>query len=64
MEAFRKAHAGEAKARGFKLTPVAFLLKAAAAGPMAASPAPREGWSGWSIRSTVTRGISENLSTG
>ncbi len=31
LEAFRKAHAEEAKGRGFKLTPVAFLLKAAAA---------------------------------
>ena len=31
MDAFRKAHAEEAKQRGFKLTPVAFLLKAAAA---------------------------------
>ena len=31
MEAFRKAHGEEAKKRGFKLTPVAFLLKAAAA---------------------------------
>ena len=31
MEAFRKAHADDAKAKGFKLTPVAFLLKAAAA---------------------------------
>jgi pyruvate dehydrogenase E2 component (dihydrolipoamide acetyltransferase) len=31
MEAFRKSHAEEAKAKGFKLTPLAFLLKAAAA---------------------------------
>ncbi len=31
MEAFRKAHGEEAKKLGFKLTPVAFLLKAAAA---------------------------------
>lgn len=31
LEAFRKAHSDEAKARGFKLTPVAYLLKAAAA---------------------------------
>ena len=31
MEAFRKAHGEEAKKRGFKLTPLAFLLKAAAA---------------------------------
>ncbi len=31
MEAFRKAHGDEAKKRGVKLTPVAFLLKAAAA---------------------------------
>ncbi len=31
MEAFRKAHDPEARARGFKLTPVAFQLKAAAA---------------------------------
>ncbi|MCP3956271.1 MAG: dihydrolipoyllysine-residue acetyltransferase [bacterium] len=31
MEAFRKAHAEEAKKQGFKLTPVAFQLKATAA---------------------------------
>ncbi len=31
MEAFRKAHDSEAQAKGFKLTPVAFQLKAAAA---------------------------------
>ena len=31
METFRKAHADEAKARGVKLTPVAFMLKAVAA---------------------------------
>ena len=31
MEAFRKAHGEEAKARGFKLTPVAFLMKASVA---------------------------------
>lgn len=31
MEAFRKAHGDEAKQKGYKLTPVAFLLKAAAA---------------------------------
>ncbi len=31
MEAFRKAHDPEARAKGFKLTPVAFQLKAAAA---------------------------------
>lgn len=31
MEAFRKAHGDEAKKQGFKLTPLAFLLKAAAA---------------------------------
>ena len=31
MEAFRKAHDPEARAQGFKLTPVAFQLKAAAA---------------------------------
>ena len=31
LEAFRKAHGEEAKSRGFKLTPVAYLLKAAAA---------------------------------
>jgi pyruvate dehydrogenase E2 component (dihydrolipoamide acetyltransferase) len=31
MEAFRKAHAEEAKEKGFKLTPVAFLLRACAA---------------------------------
>ncbi|MCB1054828.1 MAG: dihydrolipoyllysine-residue acetyltransferase [Acidobacteria bacterium] len=30
LEAFRKAHGEEAKARGVKLTPVAFLLKASA----------------------------------
>ncbi len=30
MEAFRKEHAAEAEGRGFKLTPVSFLLKAAA----------------------------------
>ncbi len=30
MEAFRKAHSEEAKRQGFKLTPVAFLLKACA----------------------------------
>ncbi|MCP4663207.1 MAG: dihydrolipoyllysine-residue acetyltransferase [bacterium] len=30
MEAFRKEHAAEAESRGFKLTPVSFLLKAAA----------------------------------
>jgi len=29
MDAFRRAHAEEAKAQGFKLTPVAFLMKAA-----------------------------------
>ncbi len=31
LEAFRKSHAEEAKKQGFKLTPVAFLLKACAA---------------------------------
>ncbi len=31
LEAFRKAHDAEARAKGFKLTPVAFQLKAAAA---------------------------------
>lgn len=31
MEAFRKAHSEEAKARGIKLTPLAFLMKAAVA---------------------------------
>ncbi len=31
MEAFRKAHADEAQARGVKLTPVAFLIKASVA---------------------------------
>ncbi len=31
MEEFRKAHAEEAKAQGFKLTPVAFLMKASVA---------------------------------
>ncbi len=31
LEAFRKAHDSEARARGFKLTPVTFQLKAAAA---------------------------------
>ena len=31
MEAFRKAHSEQAKKEGYKLTPVAFLLKAAAA---------------------------------
>lgn len=31
MEAFRKAHAEEAKARGIKLTPLAFLMKASVA---------------------------------
>jgi len=31
MEAFRKAHAEEAKAKGFKLTPVAFAMKASVA---------------------------------
>jgi pyruvate dehydrogenase E2 component (dihydrolipoamide acetyltransferase) len=31
MEAFRKAHGEEAKARGFKLTPVAFLMQASVA---------------------------------
>ncbi len=31
LEAFRKAHAEEAKAQGFKLTPVAFLMKASVA---------------------------------
>lgn len=31
LEEFRKAHAGEAEKMGFKLTPVAFLLKATAA---------------------------------
>jgi pyruvate dehydrogenase E2 component (dihydrolipoamide acetyltransferase) len=31
MEAFRKAHGDEAKARGFKLTPLAFLMKACVA---------------------------------
>jgi pyruvate dehydrogenase E2 component (dihydrolipoamide acetyltransferase) len=31
MEAFRKAHGEEAKLRGFKLTPVAFLMKASVA---------------------------------
>lgn len=31
MEAFRKGHAEEAKAKGFKLTPLAFLMKACVA---------------------------------
>ena len=31
LEAFRKAHADQAKARGFNLTPVAFLMKASVA---------------------------------
>ncbi|MDX1571862.1 MAG: dihydrolipoyllysine-residue acetyltransferase [Xanthomonadales bacterium] len=31
MEAFRKSHAEEAKAKGFKLTPLAFLIKAVVA---------------------------------
>jgi len=31
LETFRKAHSEEAKGRGFKLTPVAFILKACAA---------------------------------